>query len=110
MTKNFLILFAFLLCFGSIQVYAQTSPTDTPSETPTASATPTATGCAAVGNIFQIQVNPATGGTTVGILGQILNKGMPGVFCPDSHYYVTSITFNFVLTGNLSTEIQQVQL
>lgn len=61
MTKNFLILFAFLLCFGSIQVYAQTSPTDTPSETPTASATPTATGCAAVGNVFHILANPVSG-------------------------------------------------
>jgi hypothetical protein len=85
---------------------ATNTPSPTVSVSPSQSPSPTPTGCASKYFALQSVTNPASAGTTmVGLSGMYDSLQFP---CLTS--YISSIIFNISTTGNLNTEIQQIQL
>ncbi len=87
------------------------TPTLSPTQTPTLTPTSTPTGCARV-NFSSLAIpslSAAAGMTAVGYVGFFGNYATPPL-CMGANHFVTKILFTAAATGNLDTEIIQVQL
>ncbi len=102
-------------CGSSGSLTVTSTPTDTSTPTPTTppfqtfTVTPTMTGCGKV-DVYTnaLPLNPASAGTTVA--GIVFYDYPYDFYCGSATYNISNLNFTVTTSGNLTSQIQQVQL